>query len=81
MVAHLKVSFKQGVASLTVPGGQEFPFLHFPSNFDQVFLFFLKLFLFSSSLWLSGWASRPPGREGPGYATAFKHVKSAILSP
>ena len=30
--------------------------------------FFLKLYLFSSSFWSSGWATRPPG-EGPGYAT------------
>ena len=52
----------RAVASLTVPGGQQFHFPHFPSNFDQFFLFFLKLNLFSSSFWLSGWATRPPGK-------------------
>ena len=53
----------RAVASLTVPGGQEF---HFPHLFPQIAinfsLFFLKLNLFSSSFWLSGWASRPPGK-------------------
>ena len=52
----------RAVASLTVPGGQEFHFPHFSPNFDLFFLFFLKLFSFSSSFWLSGWASRPPGK-------------------
>ena len=36
----------RAVASLTVPGGQEFHFPHFSSNFDQFFLFFLKLYYF-----------------------------------
>ena len=44
----------RAVASLTAPGGQEFHFPHFSSNFDQFFLFFLKLYLFSSSFWPSG---------------------------
>ena len=47
---------------LTVPGGQEFHFPHFSSNFDKIFVFFLKLYLFSSSFWPSGWTSRPPGK-------------------
>ena len=50
----------RAVASLTVPGGQEFHFPHFSSNFDQFILFFLKLYSFSSSFWFSGWAVRPP---------------------
>ena len=50
----------RAVASLTVPGGQETTFLIFSSNFDQFFLFFLKLYLFSSSFLPSGWASHPP---------------------
>ena len=33
--------------------------LIFSSNFNQ---FFLKLYLFSSSFWPSGWATRPPGK-------------------
>ena len=52
----------RAVANLTVPGGQELHFPNFSSNFDQFFLFFLKLDLFSSSFWFSGWASRPPGK-------------------
>ena len=59
----------RAVASLTVPGGQEFHFPNFSSNFDQFILFFLKLYSFSSSVWFSGWAARPRTREGPGYAT------------
>ena len=57
-----KFEVGRAVASLTAPGGQEFHFPHFSSNFDQFFLFFLKLYLFSSSFWPSGWASRPPGK-------------------
>ena len=49
----------RAVASLTVPDGQEFHFPHFSSNFNH---FFLKLYLFYSSFWLSGWASCPPGK-------------------
>ena len=49
----------RGIASLTVPGGQEFHFLHFSSNFCRLLLFFLK---FLSSFWPSGWATRPPGK-------------------
>ena len=33
-----------------------------PSNFDHFFSFFLKPFSFSSSFWLSGWATCPPGK-------------------
>ena len=47
----------RAVASLTVPGRQEFHFPHFSSNRDQFFLFFLKLCSFSSSLKPSGWAT------------------------
>ena len=50
----------RAVASLTVTGGWEFQFPHFSSNFDQLFIFSLKLNLFSSSLWLSRWAMHPP---------------------
>ena len=34
----------RAVASLMVPGGQNFHFPHFSSNFDQFDLFFLKIF-------------------------------------
>ena len=53
-------AYLRAVASLTVPGGQEFHFPHFSSNFDQLFLFFLNHYLFFSSFWPSGWATRPP---------------------
>ena len=66
LVGVINLVLSRAVASLTVLGGQEFHFPHFSSNFDQFFLFFLKLYLFSSSFWPSGWA------EGPGYATDTK---------
>ena len=50
------------VASLTVPGGQEFTFLNLSSNFDKFLLSFLIFFSCSSSFWLSGWAGCPPGK-------------------
>ena len=47
----------------TVRGGQGFQFPHFFLKFRSIFLIFsLKLYLFSSSFWPSGWASRPPGK-------------------
>ena len=52
----------RAVASLTVPGGQEFHFPHFFPKILIIFFIFLKLFSFSSSFWLSGWATRPPGK-------------------
>ena len=60
------------VASLTVPGGQSSTFVIFSSNFDQFFLFFLKVNLFSSSFWLFGWASRQPGKA---LATPLVHLQ------
>ena len=47
---------------LATPLGKGSTFLIFSSNFDQFFLFLLKLYLFSSSFWPSGWATRPPGK-------------------
>ena len=55
-----KIEINRAVASLTVQDGQEFHFSHFSSYLDQFFLFSSNLF--SSSFWLSGWASRPPGK-------------------
>ena len=60
---HIWPPTSRAVASLTVPGGQGSTFLIFSSNFDQFSLFFLRFYLFSSSFWLSGWASRPPGKS------------------
>ena len=56
----------RAVASLTVPGGQEFHFPHFFLKFRSIFpqtslIFFLILALR---------VGESPTREGPGYATA-----------
>ena len=49
----------RAVASLSLPGGQD-------KNISSIFPNFLKFFLnfpsFSSSIWLPGWATRPPGK-------------------
>ena len=52
----------RAVASLTVPRGKSSTFLTFFSNFDQFFLFFLKLYLFFSSIWPSDGRVAHPGR-------------------
>ena len=58
----------RAIASLTVPGGQEFHFPHFSSNFDQIFVFFPQtLLIFFLILALR--VGESPIREGPGYAT------------
>ena len=67
----------RAVASLTVPGGQEFHFSHFSSSLDQVFWLFLKLFSFSSSFWPSGWASCPPRKA---LATPLVLIKPMCFS-
>ena len=64
----------RAVASLTVPGGQEFNFFHFPPQisiiFSQTFLiFFLILALRVGDM---------PAREGPGYATGFPLQTSLV---
>ena len=68
----------RAVASLTVPGGQEFHFPHFFLKFQLNFLFFLNLYLFSSSFWPSGWASRPPGKA-PATPLLLEHIGLTIL--
>ena len=57
-----RLHLSQGVVRLSTPGGQE-------SNISSIFLIlldFLSSFLnispFSSSIWGSGWADRPPGK-------------------
>ena len=52
-------SVPRAVASLTVPGGQEF---HFPNFFLKLWSIFPQTLLFSSSFWPSGWATGPPGK-------------------
>ena len=57
----------RAVASLTVPGGQEFHFPHFflkfRSIFPQTFLIFFLI--------LALRVGKSPTREGPGYATGW----------
>ena len=50
----------RAVASLTVARVPLSSFFY--SNFNQFFLFFLKLYLFFPSFWPSGWSTRPPGK-------------------
>ena len=54
---------KQGRSQPHSPGCARVPLSSlFPKILIIFFLFFLKLFSFSSSFWLSGWATRPPGK-------------------
>ena len=51
---------EQGRSQPHSPGWARVPLSSF---FPQISIkFFLKLYLFSSSFWPSGWASRPPGK-------------------
>ena len=63
----------RAVASPTVPGGQEFHFPHFSSNFNQFLIFFpfpQTFLIFFLILALR--VGELPTREGPGYATGKK---------
>ena len=60
----------RAVASLTVPGGQEFHFPHFFLKFRSIFLIFpqtLPIFFLILALRVG----ESPTREGPGYATVW----------
>ena len=59
----------RAVASLTVPGGQEFNFPHFFVKFQSIFLIFPQTLLVVFLI-LALWVGESPTREGPGYATA-----------
>ena len=59
----------RAVASLTVPGGQEFHFPHFFPKFRSILLIFPQTF-FIFFLILVLRVGESPTREGPGYATA-----------
>ena len=60
----------RAVASLTVPGGQEFYFPHFFLKFRSIFLIFPQTLLIFFLI-LAIRVGESPTREGPGYATAF----------
>ena len=62
------INAHSAVASLTVPGGQEFHFPHFFLKFLSIFLILPQtVLIFLLILALQVGAS--PTREGPGYAT------------
>ena len=65
----------RAVASLTVPGGQEFHFLHFFLKFRSIFPQTLLIFFI-----LALRVGELPTREGPGYATAqtLRRLHAAI---
>ena len=68
----------RAVASLTVPGGQEFHFPHFLLKFRSIYLVFpqtLLIFFLILVLRVGG----SPTREGPGYATATVPVNSLAV--
>ena len=56
------------VASLTIPGGQEFHFSHFSLKFRSIFLIFPQTLLILF-LMLALRVGESPTREGPGYVT------------
>ena len=58
----------RAVASLTVPGGQEFHFPHFFLKFWSSFLIFPQILLLFFLI-LALQVGESPTREGPGYAT------------
>ena len=57
----------RAVASLTVPGGQEFHFPHFFLKFRSIFPQTLLIFFLILALRVG----ESPTREGPGYATVM----------
>ena len=68
----------RAVASLTVPGGQEFHFSHFFLKFWSIYLIFpqtLLIFFLILVLRVGG----SPTREGPGYATDKQCTHSTPL--
>ena len=64
----------RAVASLTVPGGQEFHFPNFFLKFWSIFLIFPQT-LFIFFLILAFRVGESPTREGPGYASDGGRLK------
>ena len=67
----------RAVASLTVPGGQEFHFPHFFPKFWSFFLIFPQTFLIFFLI-LALQVGDSPTREGPGYTTV-QHFRNLWL--
>ena len=64
----------RAVASLTVPGGQEFHFPHFFLKFGSSFPTFPQTFLIFFPI-LALRVGKLPTREGPGYTTAYTAIR------
>ena len=77
-VAGIMVKLNRAIASLTVPGGQEFHFPHFFLKFRLIFLIFPQtLLIFFLILALR--VGDSPTREGPGYATEVELLSYIIV--
>ena len=77
LLTHADNRVIRDVASLTVPGGQEFHFPHFFLKFWSIFLTFPQTFLIFFLI-LALRVGESPTREGPGYDTARDGSKSII---
>ena len=64
------MNINRAVASLTVPGGQEFHFPNFFLKFWSIFLIFPQTLLIFFLI-LAFRVGDSPTREGPGYATEY----------
>ena len=63
----------RAVASLTVPGGQEFHFPYFFLKFQLIFLIFPQTLLIFFLIFALR-VGESPTREGPGYATEHAQI-------
>ena len=73
---HIWLADTRAVASLTVPGGQEFHFPHFFLKFRSIFPQTLLIFFLNLALRVG----ESPTREGPGYATGWYYDEMSIKS-
>ena len=76
----LKIVTSRAVASLTVPGGQDYTFLIFSSKFRSVFLIFPQTFLIFFLIFPLRVGDSPTqkGPRLPGYATGYKYFANNV---
>ena len=74
---YTRVTASRTVASLTVPGGQEFHFPHFFPHILINFYFFSHFTYFLPHF--GSWVGNSPTQEGPGYATDCVEMKGDIM--
>ena len=79
MVSFMIEDTLRAVASLTVPGGQEFHFPHFFPKFWSFFSYFPQISLIFFLI-LALRVGDFPTREGPGYATGYSDIFYGINS-